>query len=73
VIKTARLIHPSSTTHVTDVEQRSVALALKKTKDGKGIEVTVSDNRNLVPAGWYMLFVADDQGTPSKALWVRVP
>ncbi|MEV8547937.1 galactose oxidase-like domain-containing protein [Streptomyces sp. NPDC051572] len=27
----------------------------------------------MVPAGWYMLFVSDDQGTPSKALWVRVP
>lgn len=64
---------PSSTTHVTDVEQRSIALAFKKTKDGKGIQVTVPKNRDLVPAGWYMLFVTDDQGTPSKALWVRVP
>ncbi|MFF7984050.1 galactose oxidase-like domain-containing protein [Streptomyces sp. NPDC007901] len=73
VIKTARLIHPSSTTHVTDVEQRSIALDFKKTKDGKGIQVTVPNNRDLVPAGWYMLFVTDDQGTPSKALWVRVP
>jgi hypothetical protein len=26
-----------------------------------------------VQAGWYMLFVDDDQGTPSKAQWVRVP
>ncbi|MGQ4383456.1 radical copper oxidase GlxA [Streptomyces sp. SAS_270] len=73
VIKAARLIHPSSTTHVTDVEQRSIALALKKTKDGKGIQVTVPNDRDLVPAGWYMLFVTDDQATPSKALWVRVP
>lgn len=44
-----------------------------ETKDGRGIQVTVPNNRNLVPAGWYMLFVTDDQGTPSKALWVRVP
>lgn len=73
VIKTARLIHPSSTTHVTGVEQRSIALALKKTKDGTGIQVTVPDNRNRVPASWYMLFVADDQATPAKALGVRVP
>lgn len=73
VIKAARLIHPSSTTHVTDVEQRSIALGLKEAKDGKGIQVSVPNNRNLVPAGWYMLFVSDDQGTPSKAQWVKVP
>ncbi|MHC3474812.1 radical copper oxidase GlxA [Streptomyces sp. 7R007] len=73
VIKTVRLIHPSSTTHVTDVEQRSIALDFRKTKGGKSIQVTMPKNRDLVPAGWYTLFVTDDQGTPSKALWVRVP
>ncbi|NED89819.1 DUF1929 domain-containing protein, partial [Streptomyces sp. SID11233] len=35
-------------------------------------EVTIPENRNLVPSGWYMLFVTDDQGTPSKARWVEV-
>lgn len=35
--------------------------------------LTVPSNRDLVPAGWYMLFVTDGQGAPSKALWVRVP
>ncbi|MCX5557976.1 kelch motif-containing protein [Streptomyces sp. NBC_00038] len=70
-IKTARLIRPSASTHVTDTDQRSIALDLKKTKDG--ITVTVPKNRNLVESGWYMLFVTDDQGTPSKAQWVKVP
>ena len=70
-IKTARLIRPSASTHVTDVDQRSIALDLKKTKDS--ITVTVPKNRNLVESGWYMLFVTDDQGTPSKAQWVKVP
>ncbi|MGQ4390473.1 radical copper oxidase GlxA [Streptomyces sp. SAS_270] len=70
-ITTARLIRPSASTHVTDVDQRSIALDLKKTKGG--IEVTVPKNRNLVESGWYMLFVTDDQGTPSKAQWVKVP
>ncbi|WP_157871524.1 galactose oxidase-like domain-containing protein, partial [Streptomyces aurantiacus] len=23
--------------------------------------------------GWYMLFVTDDQGTPSEAQWVEIP
>lgn len=70
-IDKARLIHPGSATHVTDFDQRSVALGLKRTKDG--IEVTVPKNPSLVPAGWHMLFVTDDQGVPSDARWVHIP
>jgi hypothetical protein len=70
-IENVRLIRPSASTHVTDVDQRSVALDFKKS--GDKITVSVPTNRNLVPSGWYMLFVTDDQGTPSKAQWVRVP
>ncbi|MEU5700871.1 kelch motif-containing protein [Streptomyces aurantiacus] len=70
-IKSARLIKPSASTHVTDVDQRSIALDFEKTKDG--IEVTVPKGRNLVQSGWYMLFVTDDQGTPSEAQWVEIP
>ncbi|GAA0628858.1 hypothetical protein GCM10009535_00190 [Streptomyces thermocarboxydovorans] len=57
--------------YFTDVDQRSIALDLKRTKDG--VTVTVPKNRNLVHSGWYMLFVVDDKGTPSKAQWVKVP
>ncbi|MDQ0777012.1 hypothetical protein QF026_005478 [Streptomyces aurantiacus] len=70
-IKSARLIRPSASTHVTDVDQRSIALDFEKTKDG--VEVTVPKGRNLVQSGWYMLFVTDDQGTPSEAQWVEIP
>ncbi|RFU85989.1 DUF1929 domain-containing protein [Streptomyces triticagri] len=70
-IKNARLIKPSASTHVTDIDQRSIELGLKKTSGG--IEVTMPTNKNLVQPGWYMLFVTDDQGTPSKAVWVEVP
>jgi len=70
-IKKVRLIRPSASTHVTDVDQRSIALDYKVS--GDKITVTVPKNRNLVTSGWYMLFVDDDQGTPSKAQWVRVP
>ncbi|MFK0155245.1 galactose oxidase-like domain-containing protein [Streptomyces sp. NPDC090493] len=70
-IKKVRLIRPSATTHVTDVDQRSVALDFKTS--GNKVTVTVPGNRNLVPSGWYMIFVDDDQGTPSKAQWVKVP
>ncbi|ORT61602.1 galactose oxidase-like domain-containing protein [Streptomyces sp. CB03238] len=70
-IKTAKLMRPSAVTHVTDVDQRSIALEMKKTADG--FDVTVPKNRSLVPSGWYMLFVTDDKGTPSEAVWVEVP
>ncbi|MEV7130907.1 kelch motif-containing protein [Streptomyces sp. NPDC093260] len=70
-VRKARLIRPSASTHVTDVDQRSVALDFRAL--GDRITVTVPKSRNLVPSGWYMLFVDDDQGTPSKARWVRVP
>jgi hypothetical protein len=70
-IKKVRLIRPSASTHVTDVDQRSIALDF--TTSGDKVTVTVPENRNLVQAGWYMLFVDDDQGTPSEAQWVRVP
>ncbi|MEU8625903.1 kelch motif-containing protein [Streptomyces sp. NPDC048669] len=70
-IKSAKLMRPSAVTHVTDTDQRSVALDLKQA-DG-GISVTVPKNRALVPSGWYMLFVTDDKGTPSEGTWVEVP
>ncbi len=70
-ITSAKLIRPSAVTHVTDTDQRSVALGLRRTPGG--ITVTVPGNRALVPSGWYMLFVADDGGTPSDGRWVEVP
>ncbi|MGW2637342.1 galactose oxidase-like domain-containing protein [Streptomyces sp. NPDC001348] len=70
-IRKVRLIRPSASTHVTDVDQRSVALDFRTS--GDKVTVTVPKNRNLVPSGWYMLFVDDAWGTPSKARWVKVP
>jgi hypothetical protein len=69
-IRSARLIRPSAVTHTTDVEQRSVALPFVA-RDG-GIEVTIPEGNGLLPAGWYMLFARDADGTPSEARWVRV-
>ncbi|MBC9730409.1 kelch motif-containing protein [Streptomyces sp. TRM68367] len=70
-VKKVRLIRPSASTHVTDVDQRSVALDFEAS--GDKVKVTVPENRNLVQSGWYMLFVTDGEGTPSKAQWVKVP
>ncbi|GGU17925.1 galactose oxidase early set domain-containing protein [Streptomyces violascens] len=69
-IKTARLIHPGSATHVTDFDQRSVALDVKRT--GDAVTLTVPKDPSLVPAGWHMIFVTDENGTPSQAVWIQV-
>ncbi|MGP3775724.1 galactose oxidase-like domain-containing protein [Streptomyces sp. SDT5-1] len=70
-IRHVRLMRPGSATHVTDFDQRSVALGI--TGRGKGaLTVTVPDDASLVPSGWYMLFATDRNGIPSQATWVRV-
>ncbi|MGW3685572.1 galactose oxidase-like domain-containing protein [Streptomyces sp. NPDC005125] len=70
-ITSAKLMRPSAVTHVTDTDQRSVELGLRRTAGG--ISVTVPKNRALVPSGWYMLFVTDAKGTPSEGKWVEIP
>lgn len=70
-IAKARLVRPSAATHVTDLEQRSVALDMAKEPDG-ALTLTVPEQDTLVPPGFYMLFLVDDQGVPSVARWVQV-
>ncbi|MFF5131346.1 galactose oxidase-like domain-containing protein [Streptomyces syringium] len=70
-IRKARLIRPGSFTHVTNIEQRSIELELTRTAND--ITVTLPEDTSLMPPGWYMLHVIDDQGTPSEAVWIKVP
>ncbi|MFI8085140.1 galactose oxidase-like domain-containing protein [Kitasatospora sp. NPDC086009] len=70
-IATAKLVRPSSVTHATDVEQRSVALDVGARSAG-GVALTLPGNPDLLPPGWYMLFVTDRAGTPSVARWIQV-
>ncbi|MDW6062443.1 galactose oxidase-like domain-containing protein [Streptomyces sp. FXJ1.4098] len=70
-IERVRLIRPGSFTHVTNVEQRSIALDFVAGRDS--VTVRIPKDPSLVPPGWYMLTVVDDEGTPSKAAWVEVP
>jgi Domain of unknown function (DUF1929) len=69
-IETANLLRPSAVTHVTDLEQRSIALYV--TDVPGGIRVRVPTSEGLVPSGWYMLFVNNREATPSDAYWVHV-
>lgn len=69
-VRAARLLRPSAVTHVTDVDQRSVALDV--TPADAGVVLSIPKAENLVPSGWYMLFLIDDKGVPSTARWVQV-
>ncbi|MBV9818435.1 MAG: DUF1929 domain-containing protein [Solirubrobacterales bacterium] len=66
----ARLIHPSAVTHVTDVQQRSIALTIHR--NAGSVSLTVPEGAGLVPSGWYMVFVDNRIGVPSVARWVHV-
>ncbi len=69
-IATARLIRPSAVTHVTNLQQRSIALGL--TRHANSVELSIPTAAGLIPSGWYMLFVTNHEGTPSVARWVHV-
>ncbi|WP_051945509.1 radical copper oxidase GlxA [Streptacidiphilus rugosus] len=71
-IGAVRLMRPSSVTHATDVQQRSIALPFTRTADGSGLRVKVPTSSGLVPPGWYMLFAVSRAGVPSIARWVQV-
>lgn len=69
-IKTARLIPPSSTTHVTNIEQRSVGAVVKT--NGTNVTIQLPDDPTVLTNGYYMLFVVNADGTPSIARMVNV-
>lgn len=70
-VRYARLIPPSSTTHVTNIEQRSVGAIVKTDKYGN-VTVTLPKDENVLPNGWYMLFIVNDQDIPSDAVMVEI-
>jgi hypothetical protein len=71
-IKHLRLLRPDNPTHVTDVNQRSIAVSFKNVGGGY-LRITIPANDNLVPPGYYMLFGVNDKRLPSNASWVQVP
>ena len=70
-IKWASLIKPRATTHSLDTEQRVVDLPFSIQTDNT-LKATVTNESNLAPPGWYMLFITDNAGVPSVATWVHL-
>ena len=67
----AELIRPAAVTHSSDPNQRFVDLPITQNADGS-LGLNVTDNPNIAPPGWYMLFVENAAGTPSIAQWVHL-
>jgi Galactose oxidase-like, Early set domain/GlxA beta barrel domain len=67
-----RLMRPDNATHVTDVNERSIAVTFRQAGNGK-LQVTLPRNANLIPPSYYMLFAVNHKGVPSAGYWVRVP
>ena len=65
------LIRPTVTTHCVNTEQRYVGLKFSS-KDSNTLTVTLPSNKNLVPPGYYLLFILNNEGVPSIAPFVQV-
>jgi len=70
-IRDVSLVRPMAVTHSDDGNQRLVDVPFTADADGT-LQLSITDNPNLAPPGWYMLFLTDTNGVPSVASWVKV-
>lgn len=70
-IKWSQLIRPMAVTHSNDTSQRLVDLPIRE-RDVCHLHVTVTENPNLAPPGWYLLFLCNKAGIPSVARWIHL-
>lgn len=70
-IRWASLISSGVTTHSFDAGQRLVDLNIVG-QGGGTMQVDVTNNPNLAPPGWYMLFLTDNNRIPSVARWIQL-
>ena len=76
-ISSAVLVRPSSTTHTFDMDQRLIGLcgpAPQPPCSGSGgsLSLTSPPDGNIAPPGYYMLFLLDSAGVPSKAQFIQL-
>ncbi len=70
-IRWAHLIKNCVTTHSFDTGQRLVDLPISAQGAGT-VKAKVTNEPNIAPPGWYMLFLVDKQGVPSVAKWIHL-
>ncbi len=75
-IRSAVLMRPGSSTHAFDMEQRLVGLCGPSPQPpctGSGtLNLSSPPSSNVAPPGYYMLFLLDGAGVPSKARFIQL-
>ena len=70
-ISKVTLVRPMAVTHQTDSEQRVIPLCFGPS--GADLLATAPDGGHphaLAPKGWYMLFIINNAGVPSRGKFV---
>jgi hypothetical protein len=70
-ISSVLLIRPSATTHCLNPEQRCILLEFNQKKPNI-ISARITTNRNVLPPGYYMLFVVNKRDVPCIAPFVKI-
>jgi hypothetical protein len=70
-IKAVALIRQSVTTHCVNTEQRYIELEHTQ-QNSNTLSVKVPSNKNIIPPGYYMLFIVKENDVPSIAPFVLV-
>lgn len=65
------LLRPGAVTHGFNMTQRAVVCALPG-GDADSVDVEVPANSDVLPPGWYLLFVIDGFRVPSVGHWLRI-
>ncbi len=74
-ISSAVLVRPGSATHTTDMEQRLIGLCGATspcTASNNTLSLTTPPDGSIAPPGYYMLFLLDSAGVPSKARFIQI-
>ena len=74
-ISSAVLIRPGSATHSKDMEQRLIGLCGATSPcsaSGNTLSLTTPPDGSIAPPGYYMLFLLDSAGVPSKASFIQL-
>jgi fibronectin type 3 domain-containing protein len=75
-ISSAVLVRPGSSTHAYDMDQRLIGLCGPSPQPactgGGTLNLASPPNGNIAPPGYYMLFVLDSAGVPSKARFIQL-
>lgn len=73
VVNTVVLVRPAALTHHDDGGQRLVRLAVSNPDDTTdSITFQSPGTSRHAPVGWWMLFLVNSAGRPSKAYWVHL-